>query len=323
MIRFCIWLLEHTLRSDLAEHVIGDLHEQQERGAAWMLLETTSALWHLHARPRPESHLVRGVLADLRIAGRLLRRSPGFTFASVLTLGLAIGATTAIFSVIEPVLLRPLPYPDAEKLALVWERDADGSRDNVGFATFRDLVTQSRTLERAAAIGDWQPTLSDNGDPERMQGDRVSWTYFRTLGVQPLLGRDFIESEDLPANNQVVILSYGLWQRRYGGQASIIGHMISIDDRPMTVVGVMPASFDNALTPTAKIWRVLGYLNQPFACRTCHHLRMVARIRPSSSLAEAQTELDGIQSQLARAYPKDYASVGMLVGRVQDEITLG
>jgi len=118
----------------------------------------------------------------------LLRRSPAFAFVSVLTLGLAIGATTAIFSVIEPVLLRPLPYPNADKLVLVWERDADGSRDNVGFPTYRDLITQSRTLERAAAIGDWQPTLSDNGDPERMQGDRVSWTYFRTLGVQPAYG---------------------------------------------------------------------------------------------------------------------------------------
>jgi putative ABC transport system permease protein len=262
-------------------------------------------------------------LADLKIAARLLGRSPAFAFVSVLTLGLAIGATTAIFSVIEPVLLRPLPYPNADKLVLVWERDADGSRDNVGFPTFRDLVARSRTLERAAAIGDWQPTLSDLGDPERLQGDRVSWTYFRTLGVQPVLGRDFIENEDLPGNNQVVILSYGLWQRRYGGDASIIGKAISINGNPVTVVGVMPASFDNAPTPTAKIWRVLGYLNQPFACRTCHHLRMIARIRPDVSLATAQTELDRIQSQLVKAYPKDYASVGVLVGRVQDEITLG
>ncbi|HMI56630.1 MAG TPA: ABC transporter permease, partial [Gemmatimonadaceae bacterium] len=244
-------------------------------------------------------------------------------FASVLTLGLAIGATTAIFSVIEPVLLRPLPYPAADKLMLVWERNTDGSRDNVGFATFRDLVARSHTLERAAAIGDWQPTLSDHGEPERLQGDRVSWTYFRTLGVRPALGRDFTAEEDTPDNNQVVILSFGLWQRRYGADSSIIGNAISINGKPMTVVGVMPASFDNALTPTGKIWRVLGYLNQDFACRTCHHLRMLARIRPDVSQQAAQTELDGIQAQLVKAYPKDYASVGMLVGRVQDEITLG
>ena len=322
MIRFCVWLLEHTLRRELAEPVIGDLVEQQERGEVWMLVETISAIWNLHARPRPQAQLLRSILADLRIAVRLLHRSPGFTVASVLTLGLAIGATTSIFSVIEPVLLRPLPYPGAEKLVLVWERNPDGSRDNVGFATFRDLITQSRTLERAAVIGDWQPTLSDHGEPERLQGDRVSWSYFRTLGVQPALGRDFSADEDTPDNNQVVILSYGLWERRYGADPSIVGHAISIDGKPMTIVGVMPASFDNALSPTVRIWRVLGYLNQPYACRTCHHLRMVARIRPDATLETAQAELDGIHSRLVKAYPKDYASVGMLVGRVQNEMTL-
>ena len=142
MIRFCIWLLERSLVPDLAEHVIGDLIEQQDRGPLWMLGETISALWNLHARPRKQDGLLLSVLADLQIAARLLRRSPAFAFVSVLTLGLAIGATTAIFSVIEPVLLRPLPYPNADKLVLVWERDADGSRDNVGFPTFRDLVVR-------------------------------------------------------------------------------------------------------------------------------------------------------------------------------------
>ena len=323
MIRFCIWVLERSLVPELAEYVIGDLLEQQDRGEWWMLRETVSAVWYLHARPRVHAPFLRSVLADLRIAARLLGRSPAFAFVSVLTLALAIGATTAIFSVIEPVLLRPLPYPHAERLVLVWERDRDGSRDNVGFATYRDLMAQTQTLERAAAIGDWQPTLSDNGEPERVQGDRVSWTYFRTLGVQPVLGRDFTAQEDLPGNNQVVILSHGIWQRRYGGAASIIGRAISIDGKPMTVVGVMPASFDNASTPTAKIWRVLGYLNQPYACRTCHHLRMIARLRPDATLASSQTELDRLQARLAKEYPKDYASVGMLVGRVQSEITLG
>ena len=323
MIRLCIWLLERSLRADLAEHVIGDLLEQQQRGSLWMLRETISALWHLHARPYPRGDFVRSVLTDLRVAARLLRRSPAFTFVSVLTLGLAIGATTAIFSVIEPVLLKPLPYPDAERLVMVWERNANGTRDNVGFATFRDLVAQSHTIERAAVMGQWLPTLSDHGEPERVRGDRVSWTYFRTLGVKPALGRDFLEGEDLPGNNQVVILSHGLWQRRFGGDSSIIGSAISIDGNPMTVAGVMPASFDNAPSPTAKIWRVLGYLNQSYACRTCHSLQMIARIRPGVSPSAAQNELAGIKSQLMQTYPKEYAAPGVIVGRVQDEITMG
>lgn len=260
-------------------------------------------------------------LADLRIAARLLRRSPAFAVVSVLTLGLAIGATTAIFSVIEPVLLRPLPYPNPDRLTFVWERNRDGTRDNVGFATFRDLA-QAKSVERAAAIGSWQPTLSGN-DPEVLSGDRVSWTYFRTLGVQPMLGRDFIADEDVPGHNQVVILSYGLWQRRFGGDASIIGKPISLDDNPVVVVGVMPASFDNVASPNAQIWRALGYLNQPWACRTCHHLRMLARVQPDVSMASAQAELDQIHGRLENQYPKEYASVGALVVRVQNELTRG
>ena len=323
MIRFCIWLLERTLVPELASHVIGDLVEQQERGPLWMLAETISAIWHLHARPRAVVNLLSSVLADLRVAARLLSRSPAFALVSVLTLGLAIGATTSIFSVIEPVLLKPLPYSNAEQLVLVWEQSHDGGRENVGFATFRDLVEQSHTLESAAAMGEWQPTLSDHGDPERVRGDRVSWSYFRTLGIKPMLGRDFLQSEDLPGNDQVVILSYGLWQRRFGGDSSIVGNTISISGKPVTVAGVMPADFDNALSPTAKIWRVLGYLNQSYACRTCHHLRILARMRPGVTPEMVQTEFGRIKSQLVKAYPKEYATDGMLVGRAQNEITTG
>lgn len=321
MIRFCIWILERALLPDFASPVIGDLIEQQDRGSLWMLGETLSALWCLHRPPRLGGSLLRSVVSDLRVAARLLRRSPTFTIVSVLTLGLAIGATTAIFSVVEPVLLRPLPYPDAEQLVFVWERDPDGARDNVGFATFRDLITQSRTLERAAAIGDWQPTLSDKDDPERVQGDRVSWSYFRTLGVRPAVGRDFTEEEDSPGHSDVVILSYGLWQRRYGGDRAMIGRPISIDGNPYLLAGVMPASFDNVLTPTAKIWRVLGYRDQPWACRTCHHLRMIARMRRGEALAATQAELDVIMTRLVTAYPKEYASIGTVVGRIQGETT--
>ena len=223
-------------------------------------------------------------LADLRIAARLLRRSPAFTAVSVLTLGLAIGATTAIYSVIEPVLLRTLPYPSPERLVFVWERDRDGGRDNVGYLTFRDFVNESKTIESAAAIGSWQPTLSGE-NAERVTGDRVSWSYFKTLGVKPEIGRDFTPDEDVPfANNGVVILSHGLWERRFGADRGIVGRTISVNDNPYTVVGVMPASFDNVVSPTAQIWRPLGYASQSYTCRTCHHLRMIARIRASASI---------------------------------------
>ena len=321
MMRFCLWLLERSLRPEVSASVIGDLIEQRARGGLWIAAETLSALWNLHSRPHTGDGLVTTFLADLRIAARLLRRSPMFATVSILTLGLAIGASTAIFSVIDPVLIRPLPYAKPDRLVFVWERGRDGSRDNVGYPTFRDFITQSKTIEFAAAIGSWQPTLSGDGTPERVDGDRVSWQYFRTLGVRPELGRDFSADEDVPGRNQVVILSHGLWERRYGADRSIIGRAISINDNPMTVVGVMPASFDNVASPGAQIWRALGYANQPFACRTCHHLRMLARIRPEIDLASARTELDQIHQQMERAYPDEYASVGASIVSMQDEAT--
>jgi putative ABC transport system permease protein len=320
MIRVCIWLLERFLRPEVSATVVGDLLEQGERGALWTFKETISALWFLHARPSTGDGFVRMFITDLRIAARLLRRSPAFAIVSVLTLGLAIGATTAIFSVIEPLLLRSLPYPAPDRLVFVWERGRDGGRDNVGYATFRDFLNESKTIEYTAAIGDWQPTLSGD-NPERVAGDRVSWQYFRTLGVRPEIGRDFLAAEDVPGSNQVVILSHGLWERRYGSDRSIIGRMISINDAPMTVVGVMPASFDNVASPTSEIWRALGYANQPWTCRTCHHLRMLARIRPNVSLAAAATELDQIHKRMEKAYPDQYASVGALIVSMQEEVT--
>jgi putative ABC transport system permease protein len=320
MIRVCVWLLERWLRPDVSATVIGDLIEQQARGRLWVASETVSALWNLHTRTPSGDGIVSTFLADLRIAMRLLRRSPGFTIVSLLTLGLSIGATTAIFSVIEPVLLRSLPYPSPERLAFVWEQERDGGRDNLGYATFRDFVSESKTLEYATAIGSWEPTLSGD-NPERVSGDRVTWQYFRTLGVRPELGRDFLQEEDVPGKNQVVILSHGLWERRYGADRAIIGRTISIGDNPMTVVGVMPASFDNVASPTAEIWRALGYANQEWTCRTCHHLRMLVRVRAGVSMASAKTELAQIHERLRKAYPDQYASIGAQVVSMQEEVT--
>ena len=323
MRRLCYWLLDTLLPIEVADQVIGDILEQEhQHGRLWLLRETIAAVFRLYQPRTTGESLTMRFLHDLRIAARLLRRSPAFAAVSILTLGLAIGATTAIFSVIQPVLLRPLPYPDPERLAFVWERNRDDTRDNVGFATIRDFATSARSIERWAAIGSWLPTLSGNGgEPERVAGDRVSWSYFRTLGVRPALGRDFLAEEDVPDRNQVVMLSYGLWQRRFGGDSSIVGKPISIDGNPMLVAGVMPASFDNVISPDAQIWRVLGYANQPWACRTCHHLRMIMRIRPDVNLATARAELDAIHARLAKEYPSEYASAGTVVAPLQLDAT--
>jgi putative ABC transport system permease protein len=204
---------------------------------------------------------------------------------------------------------------------VIREQMRGGSQDNVGFITAQDIGAQSSTIERWALAGGWEPTLGDT-DAERVSGDRVSATYFKTLGVQPAIGRDFLPEEDVPGKNRVVILSHRLWQRRYHGDPSIVGGKINIGGAMYDVAGVMPATFDNVVAPTAQIWRVLGYSpTLGYACRTCHHLRMIARIKPGVSIESADTELDRIQSRLAAAYPKEYASIGMSVVRLKDEVT--
>ncbi|HET9425830.1 MAG TPA: ABC transporter permease [Gemmatimonadaceae bacterium] len=313
-------LLARALPPDVAEYVIGDLVERRVTGLR-LWRETFVALWTLSDHASSGDNAVEAFLNDLRHAGRLLRRSPAFTLVSVLTLGLGIGATTAIFSVIHPVIIEPLPYAQPDRLAMVWERGADGSRDNVGFQTFRDLVTQSRTIETAAAVGSWFALIDASDGPERIDGDRVSWTYFRTLGVRPALGRDFTMEEDFPGRHLVVILSHGLWTRAFGGDSAIIGKSIPIGGTPMTVVGVMPAGFQNVMSPNAQIWRVLGYDDQPWACRTCHHLRMLARLEPGVTMEEGRADLDVIYGRLRAAYPTEYAGVGTSLVSVQREVT--
>ena len=175
-------LLERFLPSSTADAVVGDLIERQLTGVR-LWRETLVAIWHLRAPAPKEVELMSSFLSDLRLGARLLARAPTFTAAAVLTLGIAIGATVAIFSVANPVLIRPLPYRNADRVMVVWERDRDGSRSTVGFTTIRDYADRATTFESSAALGDWQPTVSEGNEPERLQGLRVSSTYFRTLGV--------------------------------------------------------------------------------------------------------------------------------------------
>ena len=313
-------LIERFLPSAESDAVVGDLIERDVRGAR-LWRETIVAIWHLRDRSPRQVEVMSSFLSDLRIAARLLGRAPTFAITATLTLGIAIGATTAIFSVANPVLLEPLPYKSPDRLVAVWERARDGGKDNVGFATFRDLTDRATTLERTAVVSDWQPTL-DGDNPERLTGLRVSSTYFSMLGVRPALGRDFRVEEDKSGAPRAVILSWSLFQRRYGGDASLSGKPISIGGTQMEVAGVMPADFDDVVSPQTRIWRVLGYsLTDPWACRTCHHLRMIARLTPDATVERAEGELTRLLAGMIAEHPKEYASVGTIVTALKDDVT--
>jgi putative ABC transport system permease protein len=333
-----VHVLERLLESggEAGDAVLGDLLESyaQEvrtrgRRAArrrfWW--ETFVAIRHFGGlsalvRSKHEESRMRSFVADLQHATRVLRRAPAFTVLVTITLALAIGATTAIYSVVAPVLIRPLPYLHPERLVVLSERDADGARDNLGYATMDDIRAQSRTLESVAAIAGWSTTLSTPGNPEQLIGDRVSWNYFDLLGVKMAYGRGFTREEDQPGHSDVVVLSHAVWERRFGADTTIVGRTIRLDDRPHVVAGVLRADFDNVMSPAAQIWRVLGYSpSLPFACRTCRHLHVIARIRDGVALREAAAELNGISARIVAAYPREYSSRGVFTDPLQDRIT--
>src|SRR5262245_27500707 len=222
---------------------------------------------------------MRDVLRDTKYAIRTAAKQPGFTAVIVLTLAIGIGANTAIFSVLHAVVLKPLPYPAPEQLVMLWEKDRDGSRSNIGYPTFHDWRAQSRSFEAMAAMSSWTPTLSsDSGEPESLEGESVTADYFKAVGVRPFLGRDFRPEDDRPNQPRIAIISYGLWQRRFAGDLDLIGKPILLAGVERTVVGIMPADFQPLLsyrkTPL-EIWRPLAYEGeQPPACRSCRHLRV-------------------------------------------------
>jgi len=196
---------------------------------------------------------------DVRYACVTLRRDPLFCLVAVLTLAVGIGATTTIFGGVKAVLLEPLPYVEADRVAEVIETDSRGTRNPGTFGMFRGLADRTRSFDVMAAVKPWQPTITDEGRPERLEGQRVSARYFDVLRVPTASGRVFNPADDRPGGANVVILSDGLWRRRFGGDAAIVGRRIMLDDAPFTVAGVMPSGFENSLAPDAEIWAPLQY----------------------------------------------------------------
>jgi putative ABC transport system permease protein len=201
---------------------------------------------------REDEPEMAGLVQDLRYALRRLGKSPGFTCAAIAILALGVGGTTAIFSALNPILFEPLPYPHASRIMMIWYAGEDGSRSPQTFHTYREVAERSRSFESFAVMKLWQPTLIGGNEPERIEGQQVSAGYFYTLGVSPAIGRDFYAADNVFNGPKVVILSNGLWRRRFAGDPAIVGREVRLDDNAYTVIGVMPAGFDNVLAPAAE-----------------------------------------------------------------------
>ena len=269
---------------------------------------------------------VETLLQDLRYGIRMLWRTPGFTIAAVLTLALGIGANAAIFSVVDNVLLRPLPYASPDRLVTLGDRTPEGQATNTGFTTFVDWRERSRTFEQFALIRSWQPTLVTNGEAERLPAIRVSWNYFDMMGVRPVLGRTFTADDDRPDHWRVLMLSDALWRRRFGADPSAVGRTVVMNDREYRIVGVMPPTFEPLdaarYDAGAEVWAPIGYdVSMRDACRGCRHLRALGRLKPDVSIAEATLEMNTIREQLRREHPSDYETGSIAIIPLSDWIT--
>jgi len=271
---------------------------------------------------------VEQLLQDIRYGLRFLRRGPGFTAVAVLTLALGIGASTTIFSAVNPILFEPLPYPHAERITMIWDFAGDGSRLYPTFGTYRELVERSHSFDAIAVIKPWQPTMTGASEPERLDGQRVSASYFQVLGVRPVLGRDFNPSDDQFNGPKVAIISDGLWRRRFGGDTKAVGQQIMLDANPHTIIGVMPSAFENLLATSAQLWTPLQYdKSLPSEGREWgHHLRMVGRLRSGVGTDQAERELDVIARTPVKEFSRPpHASLdnGLIINSLQDDMTSG
>jgi putative ABC transport system permease protein len=263
-------------------------------------------------------HLIR----DARFALRTMAKKPGFTAIAIIIMALGIGANTAIFSLVRAVLLQPFPFANPDRLVLVWEDAA-----YVGFpkntpapANYADWKAQNEVFEDMAAVRNRDFNLTGDGEPEKVYAYAVVGSFFPVLGVEPTLGRVLDAEDDRPGANKVAVISYPLWQSRYGGQRDLVGRDILLDDEKYSVVGVMPRGFQ-FLDPDIRLWVPLGFTPQQLANRGSHYLQVVALMKPGVTVDQANSNIKTIMAQIARDNPDQAGRLGANVISLSEELT--
>jgi putative ABC transport system permease protein len=321
--RLALSLINRCLDAVAAESISGDLTEGfaerlRVRGAfrarIWFWAQAVrsviaggSAAVNTQSRTR----VVDGLMLDVRIAIRSLRGSPAYAATAILTLTLGIGASVAIGTAADRALRRGLPVPAAARLVAVGHPNKDGTPGTVGFLTVQDWRARTKSLDELSIVRGWTPTLVTKDGAERLDGARVSWNYFRMLGVTPALGRDFVAHDDAPDRPRVVIISDGVWKRRFAGRPDVVGSSIEFNGRAFQVAGVLPPGYEPMIeqrfNAPAEVWTPLAYgPDGSSSCRSCQHLRAVGRLAPGATLETAHAELVTVQQQMRREHPSDY-----------------
>jgi hypothetical protein len=255
-------------------------------------------------------------IQDLRFGARMLAKNPGFTLIAVLTLALGIGANTAIFSLIDAVLLRPMIYDRAEQLVTIRENsDVDPAPAN-----YSDWKTQNHVFQDMAALAQRRFHLTGGGEPEQLIVHCVTANFLPVLGVKPALGRNFLPEEDRPGAAKVALLNYAYWQRRFGGESSIVGRDITLDGEKHSVIGVLPPGFQFG-EPYIRAYVPLALSPEALAQRDEHFLSVVARLKPGVTISEAEADLKAINERIAQQYPKEAAGLSSALTSLREEFT--
>ena len=256
------------------------------------------------------------LMQDVRYAVRMLIKNRSFTAVAVISLALGIGANTAIFSVVNGILLKSLPYKDPNRIVLVWGNvPSEGHvRSQVSATDVADWRSQNSVFEDVTTYQSYQPIMSGTGDAERVPGMGVGDGYFKIIGAEPILGRDFTTEEQIDGKDEVVILGYGLWQSRFGSDPNVLGTRVLLNSRPHTIVGVMPASLRSLPTTLidapAEFYRPVGE-NYDEDSRSSRHLRAIARLKPGVALEQAQAEMSVIAGRLEQQHPTHNTGYGV------------
>jgi len=276
-----------------------------------------------NCRDARRAHVVESLLQDLRFGVRTLRKSPAFTAIAILTVALGIGANTAVFSVVHAVLLKPLPFPDSERLVQVWEKvslsNYQNDQNNPAPGNFADWKTQSTAFEDMGAYRNRSFNLTGSGEPLRVEGEQVSASLFSLLKVNATLGRIFTAEDDQPAGRHVVVIGNGLWKSRFASDDTIVGKSILLDGESYSVIGVMPQNF-HFPDPDDQLWVPLALTPQDLANHGSHYLLVVARLKHGVPLAQAQAELQGIAQHFTQLYPDSNTGVQTNVVGLHEEI---
>jgi putative ABC transport system permease protein len=317
--RLAIWLLTRRLSAEWRDFVVGDLEEEfatrsgdsPVAARAWLWWQTMRCLAAPPpVRPNPVpvgssqgDSCMHTLIADLRYALRVMSRTPSFAVAVVSVLALGIGANTAIFSIVNSVLIQPLPYERSEELVYIFGAFKGGDQASISPPDFLDYRERQTLFSSLAARTVFGSAVISGGDrPERVPASIATANFFSTLGVQPFLGRAFRADEEQGAHD-VAVISHGLWQQRFGENPSVVGTSVTIDGRPHIIVGVLPPLVDGAMN--VQVWRPVPFSTDETTVRRFHFLRGLGRLAPGVTVAQAQREMDGIARQLEQLYPEN------------------